>query len=429
MNPSARVSTPSADGSPPPRYAPGTVPGTSSSGPSAQAHKGFWHVAVVVENVPLGVDTRLRKQVDELLAAGFEVSVVTRRHPDNDMYRGRPGLRLLEHRPPPDGSGPLGYAREYATAFAWAALLLGRLRLRRRIDVLQLCQPPDIYFPLARVLSWTGTRVVVDQRDLMPEVFRSRYDDPPAAVEKVLRLLERRTQRVADATITVSDFLATRLQQAGAREADTFVVWNGPVLSRAERAEPDEALRGGHAAMVVWIGKMGRQDRVDLVLDVAERVVRTHGRTDVLFRIVGDGECLDELRADASARGLDEWVVFPGWVTEAEVFGHLATADLGIDTSLQEEVAPVKAMEYMAHGLPFVGFDLRETRALSRDAAVLVAPGDVDAAAEAVLRLLDDRAQRDRLGEAGHRRVRDELAWEHQAQTYIAALTQGLSPR
>jgi len=386
-------------------------------------------VAIVVENIPLGVDTRLRKQVDALLDAGHEVSVVTRRHPDNEGLRGRPGLRLLEHRPPTDGTGALGYAREYATSFAWATLLLGRLRLHRRIDVLQLCQPPDIYFPLARLLSWTGARVVLDQRDLMPEVFRSRYDDPSAAVEKVLRLLERRTQKVADATITVNDFLAERLRQAGARESDTFVVWNGPVLSRAEGAEPDESLRGGHQQLVVWIGKMGRQDRVDLVLDVAERVVRTDGRSDVLFRIVGDGECLEELRADASARGLDESVVFPGWVSEEEVFRHLATADLGIDTSLQEEVSPVKAMEYMGHGLPFVGFDLRETRALSRDAAVLVAPGDVDAAAEAVVGLLDDRAQRNRLGDAGHRRVRDELAWEHQAQTYLAALTAGLSPR
>jgi glycosyltransferase involved in cell wall biosynthesis len=382
-------------------------------------------VAIVVENVPLGVDTRLRKQVDALLAAGHEVSVVTRRHPDNDVFRGRAGMRILEHRPPPDGSGALGYAREYATAFGWAALLLGRLRLRRRIDVLQLCQPPDIYFPLAQVLSWTGARVVLDQRDLMPEVFLSRYDAPSATVEKVLRLLERMTQRVADATITVNRALVDRLRQSGARASDTYVVWNGPVLSRAERAEPDDSLRAGRAKLVVWVGKMGRQDRVDLVLDVAERVVRTHGRDDVQFRILGDGECLDELRAAAAARRLDEFVTFPGWVTEEEVFRHLATADLGIDTTLQDEVTPVKGLEYMAHGLPFVGFDLRETRAVAHDAAVLVSPGDVDAAARAVLELLDDDPQRERLGDVGHQRVRDELAWEHQVTTYL----QALSPR
>ena len=55
---------------------------------------------------------------------------------------------------------------------------------------------------------------------------------------------------------------------------------------------------------------------------------------------------------------------------EATVFRHLASADLGVDTSLQEEVSPVKAMEYMAFGLPFVCFDLQESRRLAEGAAV-----------------------------------------------------------
>jgi hypothetical protein len=55
------------------------------------------HVAVIVENVSVSVDTRLRKQVDDLLDAGFRVSVITMRDPDNVSYRNKPGLRLLEY--------------------------------------------------------------------------------------------------------------------------------------------------------------------------------------------------------------------------------------------------------------------------------------------------------------------------------------------
>ncbi len=129
-----------------------------------------WHVAIVVENVPLGTDPRLRKQVDQLLAAGHRVSVVTMRDSSNRVYRDRRGMRLLEYPSRREADGPLGHVGEYASAFAWATLRLGALRARGRIDVLQVCQPPDIYFPLARLLRWTGTRVVVDQRDLMPEL-------------------------------------------------------------------------------------------------------------------------------------------------------------------------------------------------------------------------------------------------------------------
>jgi glycosyltransferase involved in cell wall biosynthesis len=35
--------------------------------------------------------------------------------------------------------------------------------------------------------------------------------------------------------------------------------------------------------------------------------------------------------------GLEPWVSFPGWLPEDRVFGYLASADLGLDTSLQVE--------------------------------------------------------------------------------------------
>ena len=109
---------------------------------------GF-HIAVIVENVALGVDTRLRKQVRDLLAEGHRVSVVTMRAGDNDVYRAVPRLRLLEYPAPTQPCGAIGYLLEYLVSFGWAGVLACRLRLRGRIDVLQVCQPPDIYFPSA----------------------------------------------------------------------------------------------------------------------------------------------------------------------------------------------------------------------------------------------------------------------------------------
>lgn len=378
------------------------------------------HVAVVVENVALGVDIRLRKQVRDLLDAGYQVSVVSMRDDDNAPYRGMPGLTLLEYPPPPEGGGMVGYLREYLAAFGWASVRLARLRMRGRIDVLQLCQPPDVYFPLARVLRWLGARVVVDQRDLMPEVFASRYADPRPVVLSALRFLERRSQRVAHRTVCANEYLRDRLVAAGGRNVQ--VVRNGPVFARVEQAEADPALLAGHRHLVCWAGKMGRQDRVDLAMRVAAEVVHTHGRTDCLFAFLGDGECLDQMRALAAELGLADSVRLPGWVPEKDVFRHLATADLGLDTTLQAEVTPVKALEYMAFGIPLVSFDLPETRRVASGAGVLVPPDDVETLAKEIVRLLDDPAARGRLGDAGRRRVRDELCWEHQAAVYLGAI-------
>jgi glycosyltransferase involved in cell wall biosynthesis len=386
---------------------------------------GSWHVAVVVENVPLGIDTRLVKQVAELLTAGYRVSVVTMRDETNAGW-GRRGVRLLEYPAGPEPTGPLGYVREFATAFGWTALHLVRLRMRGRVHVVQFCQPPDIYFPLAWLMRAGGSRVVVDQRDLMPELLRARYARSMGKVERVLALFERQTQRAAHATLTVNHFLERRMQEAGAPPERVFVVWNGPVLARV-RPQPDPELVRDGRRLVVWAGKMGRQDRVDLVLDVAEQVVRDRRRNDCRFVLLGDGECLEELRAAVVTRHLEDVVSLPGWVAEEEVFRTLASATLGLDTSLQEEVSPVKAMEYMAHGLAFVCFDLPESRALADGAAVLAPPGDVGAVTNAVLSLLDDDHRRRRLGEAGRLRVENELAWEQQAEVYLRVMSPGWS--
>lgn len=384
-----------------------------------------WHVAAVVENIPLGADHRLRKQVETLLSAGHRVSVVTMRDDANAPYRSRAGLRLLEYPPPGEPAGPLGYVGEYLWSFLCAAVLLARLRLRGRIDVIQFCQPPDVYFPLARLLRWGGARVVVDQRDLMPEILADRYPGAPRAMTRVLHFLERRTQRVAHRSVTVNDTLRQRLVGAGASPSAVSVVVNGPVLSRVESARPDPGLRPDGRSLVVWVGKMGLQDRVDLMVTLAANVVHDLGRRDCVFVLLGDGECLDALKRQATDLGLDEWVRFTGWVTEDVVFAHLASADLGVDTSLQEEVTPVKALEYMASGLAFACFDLPETRRLADGAAVLVPPGDVPALARAVTDLLDDSSARARLAAVGRSAVRERLSWERQASAYLDVVGPG----
>lgn len=380
-----------------------------------------WHVAAVVENVSFGEDHRLRKQVEAMLAAGFEVSVVTMRHDANAVHRGRPGLTLLEHRPPPVPRGPAGYVVEYAWSFACEAAALARLRARRRIDVVQFCQPPDVFFPLAPLLRRAGTRVVVDQRDLMPELLAARYPSAPAVVSKVLRLLERWTQRAADRTVTVNEVLRRHLVSVGGRPEHVSIAWNGPVLARVEGARPDPALRPAGQRLVVWVGKMGLQDGVDLLPALVETVVRGRGRTDVHFAFLGDGECLEPVQAEVDQLGVRPWVTFTGWVPEATVFGHLASADAGVDVSRQAEVTPVKALEYMAFGLPFVCFDIAETRRLAEGAAAFVPAGDVAALAQALLELLDGPGGH-AMGETGRRLVRDSLAWERQVPAYLAAV-------
>ncbi|KRC64415.1 hypothetical protein ASE12_06320 [Aeromicrobium sp. Root236] len=378
----------------------------------------------MVQNVSLADDNRLCKQIEALSAAGCRVSVITRRDAANDPWRDLPGLTLIEYRAPVDGASTTGHLREYAASLVRQIPRLARLHLRDRIDVLQICQPPDLYFPVTAVARRLGVKVLLDQRDLMPETFAQRYASAPARAMQVLHWLESRTQASVDATVTVNDHLRSRLIAAGGAPERVRVVRNGPVLARLGRARevaplPKVSRARSFSSVVTWAGKMGRQDRVDDVVRVAELVVHGWGRDDVGFMLIGNGECLDELRLMVDELGLREHVWFPGWLDEVELYRHLAAADVGIDTSLQPEVTPVKAMEYLGVGLPLVAYDVQETRRLAEGASILVEPGDTEALARELVGLLDDPAKRSLLGQVGSERVRVDLAWERQQEVYL----------
>lgn len=377
-------------------------------------------VLIVVENTAASQDHRVVKQIDTLLAAGYSVSVITQKHAGNQVYRGRPRLRLLEYPAPLEPGRKLDYLVEYGYSFLVAAFFSCRVMLSERTDVVQFCQPPDVYFPLARAFRLLGVRVLVDQRDLAPELYASRYGAARPLLSWLLRNLERRSHRNSDRIICTNHYQLNRAVDTSGLPAERVsVVGTGPVLARVMSARRDESLKRGRRYLCCWVGVMGLQDRLDLLMRSIGYFVHELKRDDCQFAVIGDGESHAMAQALADELELGELAYFTGDLPPEEVFRYLATADLGVDAGLQPDITPVKLLEYMAFGVPIVAFDLPETRTLVHGAAVLTEPGDIRAHAEAVDTLLRDQERRRELGKTGAARVRDRLAWDHQARTYL----------
>ena len=168
---------------------------------------------------------------------------------------------------------------------------------------------------------------------------------------------------------------------------------------------------------------MGPQDGVELVLEVADRVVHRLGRHDIGFTLIGSGDCYDELVALSHRLGLTDYVTFTGRIPDADVAAILSTSDVGISPDPKNPLNDVstmnKTMEYMAFELPVVAFDLRETRISASDAAVYATPNDVEEMAQVLVDLINNKPRRLSMGRSGRARIEQELAWEHQAPRYV----------
>ncbi len=381
-------------------------------------------VLLIIENVSFARDHRARKQAYSLAAAGYRVGVICRRDARNKTYA-RDGVRLYEYPPPPEGGGVVMFAVEYGYSLLVAAVLILRALLAGAVHAIQAGHPPDIYFVLGMPAKLFGTRFVVDQRDLSPEVYNDRYGTSDGAVPRVLRTLERASWRFADHVFTVNDSLVDVVSRRGGVPAERVTrVGNGPLLAAVDEQWPHPEMRGAFRHVVCWLGVIGPQDHLDLAIRAVAHYVRVLGRSDTVFVVIGDGESAPAARDLVAELGVSDFVQFTGWIDERDVFAYLATADLGVDTNLQAEVTPVKILEYMAHRLPVVAFDLRETRLLAGGAAEYVGAGDVEQLATAVDRLLGAPEERQRRGNTGRARIEAEYAWELQAKRYVGAYDQ-----
>jgi glycosyltransferase involved in cell wall biosynthesis len=380
---------------------------------------------IIVQNLPVPFDRRVWLECRALTSAGYRVAVVCPKGKGDPSYQVVDGVQLYKYRPYAPGGSKVSFIGEFVYSFLATAALTLRARLSGRFAVIQACNPPDIFWPIAMFFRGVeGTKFVFDHHDLSPELYESRFPEGSRLPYRGLRALERRTHRAADHVISTNDsYREIAVTRSGKAPDAVTVVRTGPDPDKLKRGPADPDQRRGRKHLAAYIGVMGPQDGVDIVVRAADVVVRELGRDDIAFTLIGSGDCFDELVALRDELGLAGHVEFTGRAPDELVTRILSTADVGLSPDPKNPLNDLstmnKSMEYMAFELPVVAFDLRETRVSVADAGVYVTPNVVREYAQAIVELMDDEARRAELGKLGRERVEQELAWSHQQRAYL----------
>jgi glycosyltransferase involved in cell wall biosynthesis len=385
------------------------------------------HVLVLLENQPYPYDARVRAEVKAMRTAGYRVTVVGPTGAGFEALEEQlDGVRVLRFRAPPSGRGIYNYAVEFGVSFVRLRTLTRRIAREDRVDAVLVCNPPDFLVELARPFARRGAGVVLDDRELSPELFEVKFGRR-GPVHALLVAVERRAFHAADATlVTNASYIENVTRRAGLPRDRVFVVGNGPDPRRIHPVPPRPELRRGRAHLVLWMGAMSTQEGLELLVQAAGELVQGRGRDDITFALVGPGDVHDLLEEEIVRCGLEGVVELAGRQDDDGVRAYLATADVCVNTDqpnpMNDRAAMRKVLEYMAAGRPVVQFPLAEMRRLCGDATLWATPGDPLSLASQIERLLDDPALRRRVGEAGRARVHDGLMWPDQVQSLLRAL-------
>lgn len=383
-------------------------------------------VLIIVENLPVPFDRRVWAEATTLQQAGYTVSIICPKGKDaTAAYEELQGVHIYRHPLPIEARGVLAYPVEYLWSLAWEFALSLKVTMRHGFDILHACNPPDTIFIIGAFYKLFGKKFVFDHHDINPELYEAKFGRRDFFY-KLLLWLERLTFKTADISIATNESYKHIALTRGFMPADkVFVVRSGPKLDRLKILPPVESLKMGKKFLVGYVGVIGQQEGIDLLLEAVQHMVKKMKRTDVHFGIVGGGPEVAAMQEYAKKLGVAEYVTFTGRVPDADLIAMLNTADVCVNpdrvNTMNDKSTMNKIMEYMALKKPIVQFELAEGRFSAQEASVYAKPNDPIDMADQIVALLEDPKKRKQMGEFGYKRVHSALSWDYEAPKLLAA--------
>jgi glycosyltransferase involved in cell wall biosynthesis len=384
---------------------------------------------VVHSTYPIG-ETRVQRQALALTDAGYDVEVLCLRgrgEAANEVVEGVHVRRLPldRHR----GAGMLVQLIEYLVFFVMVFVEFTRRHALSRYDSVQVHNLPDLLVFSVAAAKLTGTPVILDLHDLMPEFMASRIDATlKHPLVRLVAVQERMAAAFADAVVTVTDLWADTLRSRGVASEKIHVVMNvadSRLFKRESRSD-----RESRPFSVIYHGTLTYRYGLDQLIRVVERL--SAEIPDVRLILHGNGEFRDELVQLVADLGLGEHVEFsPGDLEASELPQLLRSADVGVvpyrSDVFTNGILPTKLLEYVAVGIPAVVSDTDAVRRyFDADMVEYVPSGDEEALAGALLRLARDSTRRAELVERSDE-FNQHHSWAAEAERYVA-LIEGLRP-
>ncbi|HEU4885892.1 MAG TPA: glycosyltransferase [Longimicrobium sp.] len=303
------------------------------------------------------------------------------------------------------------YEGELAADVRYHPLPGGRMRSAARpLRRLLAAERPDV---LCSFMDHANCVALLASRGLAgrPAVVAGVQNPPSAALRSVpapvrgaIRAGMRALYPRADAVVALSRGVGDELQRMIPGLAGRVSVI--PNAGMDEDAPPPLAPAtrpAGEDPVLVACGRLVPQKAYPVLLRALARV---RERVPARLRILGEGPLRDELGALAASLGVDGAVSFEGF--RPDPAAYMAEADVFVLSSEYEGFGNV-IVEAMAAGAPVVATDCPYGPGEILEGGrhgVLVPPGDPEALAAALLRVLGDPALRERLRAAGRERAR-----------------------
>ena len=368
-------------------------------------------------------DVRIEKIANALSGQGHEVHIMcsnTKKLPRDELLG-----RLHVVRLPAVANGFLNSLLSLPFHFNpfWMWMVVNVVR-QQKLDLIIIRDVPLISIALYAKRKFR-IPVILDMAENYPAMYWNKVRSGGWAGIKswfiknpqMIEYAERQSVRDSDHILVVVEESAARLTQRGVEPRKISIVSNTPDYS-ASRSQPTRRAIG--VIQLVYAGFV--QERG---LDTVVRAL-SHVRTDstpLRFLVVGDGDYLVRLKEITLECGVEDLVVFTGWVDNKLIPGYIADSDIGVIPHRKNDhtdtTVPNKLFDYMAEGKPVIVSNAAplERIVTEEDCGLVFSSGDVESFARVLRTMLADPLRREQMGKNGAEAVKRRYNWQYDAAT------------
>ena len=292
---------------------------------------------------------------------------------------------------------PLAYLKSLFSFFIKSLYICTKLHIQKRYDVIHFHNIPDFGVFCTLISKLMGAKVILDVHDLVPEFYMRKFSvSENHIIITLLKWIEKISASYADHVITVTGIWRERLIERSVRSSKCTVILNAPYTELFKKQKAVKSKNGFF--QLSYHGNLKEPTGVDILIK-ALGIVRETVPSVRLQIIGGKGPQQQVLKKLTKDLMLDQNIRFISSTPTDKIPELIGQADVGIDPKKDGvyagETLSVKAMEYLAMGVPLIVSKTKVAQTYFDESMVMFFnPGDENDLAKKITQLYQSPQKR-----------------------------------
>jgi glycosyltransferase involved in cell wall biosynthesis len=365
-------------------------------------------------------DNRVLRYAETLARHGYKVDAVVLRGEGQPEHEVVNGVRIFRiQRRVRNEKSRLGYLGKLLLFFFRSMFFLTWEQFREPYDLIHVHTVPDFEVFAALIPRLTGSKIILDIHDILPEFYASKFNVSTESLTfRLMVAMERMSIAFSDHVIAANHLWEKRLIGRSVKPSKCTTFLNFP---DTRILQPRGRNRNDGKFIILYPGTLTYHQGLDIALRAFSLISQRAPEAE--FHMYGFGDQMEYLKSLISELGLEKRVFLKAPMPLRQISSVIENSDLGIvpkrKDSFGNEAFSTKILEFMSLGVPVIVSDTTiDTYYFNNSIVQFFQANDERSLADAMLLLIKNADLRKSLVTNANEFIK-KYTWDTNQGTYL----------